>query len=262
MPSDFDIAASQYDAHFTFSKIGRAQRDRVYGFLKKHIFPFKESATSVLEINCGTGHDALFLKQQGYTVVATDISEIMILEAKGKPGSEKVDFRVMDINEESEWPKLGAYDLLFSNFGGLNCLSETELRSFFGNASAALNSGGKMVLVIMPKRCLWERFYFLLKGNKKTAYRRSSGGPVEANVDGVGVPTWYYDPTDIVKMLPSELKPIKIKPIGIAIPPSYLEPFFGKRSFLLGILKTLEPLFYSRFWAKYADHYLISLQKL
>jgi ubiquinone/menaquinone biosynthesis C-methylase UbiE len=38
----------------------------------------------ILEVNCGTGEDALWLSAQNYEVTATDISEAMIGVAKAK----------------------------------------------------------------------------------------------------------------------------------------------------------------------------------
>ena len=41
----------------------------------------------ILEINCGTGNDAVFLARSGMHVTATDISPMMIEETKRKAGS-------------------------------------------------------------------------------------------------------------------------------------------------------------------------------
>jgi len=58
MPNDFDIAAMHYDENFTFSNIGKAQRQRVFDYLK----PFLNSSKtlSILELNCGTGEGEFF----------------------------------------------------------------------------------------------------------------------------------------------------------------------------------------------------------
>ena len=52
-----------------------------------------------------------------------------------------------------------------------------------------------------------------------------------------------------------------LKPIGIKIPPSYLESFFlNKKSWLRALIKA-EKLFSFPFWAKFSDHYLIIFEK-
>ncbi len=259
MPSDFDIAAASYDSAFTFSEIGKAQRKRVYSFLEKYILAEKNQR--VLELNCGTGEDAIYLAGKGHQVIATDISEAMINAAQAKQGDHKVTFKVLDINALPSESFETSFDLVFSNFGGLNCLSPLELGTFFKRVPEILSSGGKLVLVIMPRNCLWERFYFLLKRNKAGYRRRKQKGPVVANVSGVEVATWYYNPGEVVTLADSNFTPIRVKPIGLAIPPSYMEPFFEKRKGLLRFLQRIEQWFNTSFWSRYADHFIIELQK-
>ena len=81
------------------------------------------------------------------------------------------------------------------------------------------------------------------------------------NVEGVKIPTWYYNPKEVVTLAEEKLEPEVIKPIGIAIPPSYLESFFVKRKGLLNFLIKTESWLSCSFWAKYADHYLIAFSK-
>jgi hypothetical protein len=113
----------------------------------------------------------------------------------------------------------------------------------------------------MPKNCVWERFYFFIKGEFKKIYRRKSKQSVDANIDGVNVPTWYFNPSEL-KVLANKKYTLKLlKPIGISIPPSYLEPFFSSKKRFLNVLINIEKWLSSSFWSKYADHYIISFQK-
>lgn len=260
MPSDFDIAAKTYDADFTFSRIGKAQRCRVHQFLDKNIL-VKAQNLSILELNCGTGEDALFFSKKGHQVLATDVSAGMIAEAKDKSKGKNVQYEVLDINDISEERFNEKFDLIFSNFGGFNCLSPSQLESFLKRAPKLLTDNGKMVFVIMPRHCLWERFYFFLKGDRQRVKRRKSKNPIVANVEGVEVLTWYYNPREVVTLSGEHFNPVSVKPIGICIPPSYLESFFRRKNLLLALFIGLEKLFYTSFWAKYADHYIISLEK-
>ena len=259
MPSHFDQAAKQYDAQFTFTQIGRAQRNRVYTFLNSKVLNHKP--LHILELNCGTGEDALFFAEMGHKVMATDISEAMIKTAKTKANGKDVIFKKLDITKINLEVFPEKFDLIFSNFGGFNCLSPSQLESFITFSQKLLKDKGKLVLVIMSKNCLWERVYFLLKRQFKTAFRRNTKTSVKANANGLKVPTWYYNPKDIVTLTKSNYKTIAIKPVGISIPPSYLEPFFFNKQFFLNLFIKMEGLFSSRFWAKYADHYLIAFQK-
>src|ERR1700750_2270801 len=85
--SVFDNMASTYDADFTMSGIGKLQRERVWFFLSA-LLQKKGAALKILEINCGTGEDALRLAALGHQVIATDASAVMIETAKAKlPGT-------------------------------------------------------------------------------------------------------------------------------------------------------------------------------
>lgn len=257
MTNDFDIHAQNYDAVFTHSTIGKAQRDRVYDYLEKELDT--TSPLQILELNCGTGEDANYFHQQGHHVIATDISEEMIAFAKAK--NPDIHFEVLDITKMTSTTFDQKFDLIFSNFGGLNCVSEIQLKDFLATAAALLTNHGKLIMVIMPKHTLWERIYFLLKFQYKNAFRRNTKKPLQANVEGIQVPTWYYNPKDITAFAKAYTKSTHVKPIGIAIPPSYLEPYFKNKPRFMKLLITLESWFQSPFWAKYADHFLISFEK-
>ena len=95
MLSDFDIAAQHYDTNFTFSKIGKAQRKMVFRYLNSIIN--NNNKLSILELNCGTGEDAIHLNKMGHNVVATDISEEMIKTAKAKTHSKNIIFKVQNM---------------------------------------------------------------------------------------------------------------------------------------------------------------------
>ena len=113
----------------------------------------------------------------------------------------------------------------------------------------------------MSKNCLWEQFYFSLKGNFKNAKRRQTSDCVIANVDGVNVKTWYYNPEEIINMTQELYTIKKIKPIGLSIPPSYLENSFIANQPFISFFKVIDHSVNSSFWAKYADHFLIELIK-
>lgn len=255
MKASFDVAAQNYDSDFTHTEIGKLQRHLVYENLQKHL---KNSAT-ILEINCGTGEDAIWLANQNFEVTATDISEKMIAVAKVKTNLENLNFQVLDINNIHQESK--KYDIIFSNFGGLNCLNQSELQTFFKSASEIISEKGKISLVIMPKNTIWEQFYFLMKFDFKNAFRRKKE-VAYANVNGEKVATYYYNPKEIVHLCQANFEILEVKPIGFFIPPSYLEPFFKNKKMLLKGLAFLENRIKNwSFLSKYADHYIITLQK-
>lgn len=81
MPNTFDHIAENYDSSFTHTAIGQYQRALVWEHLRQCLPSYPQK---ILEINCGTGEDALFLAEQGHQVIATDVSAEMVHQASLK----------------------------------------------------------------------------------------------------------------------------------------------------------------------------------
>jgi SAM-dependent methyltransferase len=252
--SDFDNAANVYDQTFTNSCVGKAQRTQVWHYLKQLQIP---AQSRILEINCGTGEDAFRWQQAGYTILATDLSPEMIRVSQSKFPT--VPFHVMNMldlhNQDS------SFDLIFSNFGGLNCLSPEYMRELMQKAAAKLPADGKFIAVIMGKKCVWERLYFLSKGKWKHAFRRNTSKPVAIPVDGTMVQTWYYTPRNIRQLATPWFTVKLVKPVGFCIPPSWMAPYFEKRPGLFKRLIYADRVCTSGLLSDYADHYLICLTR-
>lgn len=256
----FNNYALQYDEHFTNSLIGKVQRKQVYNHLKTlHFFLDKK----VLEINCGTGEDVLFYSHYKTRVTATDISEQMIEVAKEKNRNNNASFICSAIQNLKHKVYDSDFDVIFSNFGGLNCLNETDLKQFVKDSADLTSNQADLVFVIMGTNCTIEKLYFLLKGNKEKAYRRQQKNGVETNINNQLFLTYYFTPKQIKEIFKSHYTVQKVKPIGLFIPPSYLEPFIKKHKVLFKILVTLDTIF-SRFsvLSNNADHYMIHLKKI
>lgn len=257
MKEDFDIAALSYDVSFTHSNIGIEQRKQVYQYLDTIISTSKK--LNVLELNCGTGYDANYIANKHHKVLATDISEQMISVATSKYKADNLNFKVQDIRSlKTNFSP--SYDLIFSDFGGFNCLDKKDIKAFFKKAFSLLNPEGRIVLVIMPYNTLWEKLYFSLKGDFKKATRRKKDTFTFANVSGVPVKTWYYNSKDI-KGIATNFSVRKVRPIGLWVPPSYLENSILGKPWMLSILVKLDKLFKSAVFSKYSDHYYIELEK-
>lgn len=259
MPEAFDNIAANYDSEFTFSKIGKAQRSKVHSFLGKYLK--NKSNLNILEINCGTGEDALFISQFSKNIIATDVSEKMIELAKQKDKNLVIDFKVLDINEINENTFSKSFDFIFSNFGGLNCLSEKQLNIFFKKAHTLLSPEGTIMAILMPKYCIWEIIYFIAKGKLKQAFRRTKKDGIPVVLNSEICQTWYYNPKSVKTISKPYFKSKKVIPIGIAIPPSYLEDSFLTKRPWFSVLLLKEKLLSFSFLSKFSDHYLIELQK-
>ncbi|MGB1002745.1 MAG: class I SAM-dependent DNA methyltransferase [Salibacteraceae bacterium] len=257
MNADFDHIANNYDAEFTQSLVGKAQRELVSTHLDNLIPDW--NGLEVLELNCGTGEDALYFGQKGASVLATDISSEMVKVAKIKNREQNnVQCKQMDILDILSQMGSKKFDLIFSNFGGLNCLNQTELKQFLDTSKKLLRPNGKLIMVVMPKFCVWESVYFLAKLQLKKAFRRKIKKGVLANVDGKDVRTYYYSPLQFVKWAKA-FKMEFVAPIGLFIPPSYLNSLFLKKDKMIEKMREIDKKQADSFHLSgLSDHFFIS----
>lgn len=258
----FNSIAKIYDTDFTHSQTGILQRERVYYYLKKNLG--NRSSLSVLELNCGTGEDAVWLAKQGCTVLATDISETMILVAKEKVFKQdletKITCKALSIEQLSKLDASVKYDFIFSDFGGLNCVAPEDLKKISASLQRLLKPNGRFIGVIMSRFCWWETLYFTLKGQFKKAWRRRTKEAIPAPLTPTTtVDTWYYSPKEFSELLQAEFECQEVHPVGFMLPPSYLDNWFKNKSFLMRILNRLEKISPS-FCSKWSDHYMIVLR--
>ena len=252
----FDKAAQAYDSTFTNSSIGRAQRKRVYYWLDKA--QFLKQNTALFELNCGTGYDADYFHSIGIPVIATDGSPEMIRTAKNVRNS-SIDFKVLDFADVNKKTITG--NAIFSNFGGLNCLSGEELKNLLERISVTQNGGEQLALVIMPRICMMESIYFFFKLKWRKIFQRYAANGVDVSVDGSVVKTYYHSPKQLKRILPHYT--IKcIKPVALCLPPSYMEPFFKRHPRFLSFLNKLEGrLGKIGSLAGWSDHYILIAEK-
>ncbi len=255
MNASFDIAATTYDATFTNSTIGRLQRDRVWTYLEAHLL--KDKPLKILELNCGTGEDALFLSIKGHEVIATDIAFEMVSCSKEKLATadvKNVEVLQLDVKRLKDKKFPHQFDLIFSNFGGLNCLSKDDLVKLNNAVKKHLKPKGRFISVIMPSFCIMESLYFLAKLEWKSIFRRNTKDALNVNVEGEAIKTWYYSPRQYKNVFSSNFSTINIQPIGFL--PSYFEQLAKKNPSLLNLDQLLGRLNFSSI----SDHFLIDFE--
>lgn len=263
MQQAFDTIAKGYDESFTHSIIGKAQRQIVWDYLEKTFLDNKK--LNVLELNCGTGEDALLFAKLGHKVLATDLSESMLDVVRQKIDEQDLSSHIqtlkLDITKIRDKHFRERFDLIFSNFGGMNCISPTEIIQIPDALSSLLNTNGRLIMVIMPRYCLWETSYFLIKLNFKKAFRRYNDAGTIAKLNGIEFRTFYYTSNEMKKIFGKYFDVINIKPVGIFIPPSYLEKFFAPKENTFNLLKKMENIFSNQsVLVSFSDHFLIDLQ--
>ncbi|HEX6846309.1 MAG TPA: class I SAM-dependent methyltransferase [Chitinophagaceae bacterium] len=256
----FTKQSSLFDDIYSSNIIIQYKRQRV----RDHLQQFLKPNSKILELNAGTGDDAIWLAEQGHIVHATDISrgmqEKLIQKVREKEFGAQITNELCSFTELYKLGNKGPYDLIFSNFAGLNCTG--ELNKVLHSFSSLLKPHGVVTLVILPEFCLWENLLFF-KGNFKTAFRRffSSKG-VKAHIEGEYFTCWYYNPSYVIREMKERYEILSVEGLCTLVPPSYLENFPVKRPSLFNWLKRKENKWKTKWpWKNIGDYYIISLQK-
>lgn len=247
-----------FDEIYSDNTIVNYKRSRV----RQHVLQYLKPNSSILELNSGTGEDAIFFAGLGHHVHATDISTGMqeILRQKTTPYRDRISQEICSFTQLNELQHKGPYDHIFSNFGGLNCTGELErvLLSF----DALLKPGGKVTMVIIPPFCLWETL-LIFKGKFKTAFRRffSRKGRI-AHIEGTYFKCFYYRSSFIANTLQNSFKVLNMEGLCTIVPPSYIEGFAEKHPKAYNFLKNKEDKLKGSWpWKYMGDYFIITLEK-
>jgi ubiquinone/menaquinone biosynthesis C-methylase UbiE len=263
MAAPFDHIAPTYNSVFSRSVIGQLQRKRVWRYVETIIPQLK--GFEMLELNCGSGEDAMLFGDRGFNIVATDINEEMLKVTQKKAEQVSMQHRIsshyLDLDSISDTLFDKKYDLVFSNFGGLNSISPESFRKLLENLPAILKPGGRFIGVVMPKFCAWETVFFLLRFQFKKAFRRFSAAEGPADAQGGNPRIWYYHPSEVRSWARDRFKLVSVKPVGIALPPAYIERFVSLRKHWLFLLNRFEKrMANTAMLSGMADNFIIDLQ--
>lgn len=257
----FSRQSRVFDDIYAGNTIVHYKRERV----RKHLMQFLRARSSILELNSGTGEDALFFARQGHRVHATDLSvgmqERLKDKAKAHELTNRISTELRSFTDLENLDQRGPYDHIFSNFAGLNCTSNLE--DVIHTLPALLKPEGTITLVILPPFCLWESL-LLLKGKFRTATRRwfsqFSRKGRKARVEGLPFRCWYYAPSVVEKALGDEWETVGLESLCSFVPPSYIEGFAEKHPSMYAFLKKTEEKYGRRWpWKYMGDYYIISL---
>ncbi|HVY74972.1 MAG TPA: methyltransferase domain-containing protein, partial [Puia sp.] len=117
----FTRQAEVFDDLFSDNTIVQYKRKRVRALLRE-LLP---EPSNVLELNSGTGEDALWLASQGYMVHATDIApgmqQVLHYKVKAAGLAQRISQECCSFTQLQNLKNKGPYQLIFSNFAGLNC---------------------------------------------------------------------------------------------------------------------------------------------
>jgi ubiquinone/menaquinone biosynthesis C-methylase UbiE len=252
----FDTLAPDYDAGFTQSVLGRTLRRAVWGWLDRAFAPGER----VLELNCGTGEDAMHLATRGVRVLATDGSSAMLDRARAKiseAGLERsIELRRLEIERLEDLTATGPMDGAFSNFGGLNCVA--DLPRAARALAALLKPGARVVLCLMGPVVPWEWAWFLAHGRASRALRRLGS----AGVAWRGITVRYPSIRTVRQAFAPGFFARRVGGLGVLLPPTYAEGWARRHPRFVEQLDRWErriegwPLV-----ASLGDHYLLELER-
>jgi SAM-dependent methyltransferase len=255
----FDSIAEQYDRLFTNSLIGRAQRAVVWD---RAITLFREGSR-VLELNCGTGEDAVFLAERGIAVTACDASARMIERAASRrlaaDTSGSVEFLILPSERLHDLPAAHRYEGAFSNFSGLNCVS--NLAAIAKQLAPRLHTGSPVLLCLSTRFCAWEMLFYLAQCDKR-AFRRCRGF-YKAKIGNETFPVYYPTLRSILRSFKPFFRIRSVEGVGICVPPSYMEGWAEGHRGLLRCFNWVDSII--RSWPGIrvlGDHMLLHLERI
>jgi SAM-dependent methyltransferase len=252
----FDRTAAEYDATFTRSTLGAIMRRAVW----RRLDVCFRRGDHVLEINCGTGEDAVYLARRGVRVLASDASSSMISVAREKIEvagvGEMVETLPMAIEdlESSDVTQGWAFDGMLSNFGGLNCVSDLE--AVAREAAGWLRPGARVVLCLMGPWVPWEWGWYLWRGEPRRAFRRLRPG----GTNWRGLTIRYPSVRGVRRAFAPGFAVHRVAALGALLPPSYVEEWAVRHRALVERLDRWErrlELWSPLVWL--ADHYVMEL---
>jgi SAM-dependent methyltransferase len=205
----FDSIALQYDALWSHSAVGIAQREAVWRYLD----PLFKPGDDVLDVGCGTGVDALHLQSAGVSVYAIDASAKMVEIARRRG----VDAHHCAIEGFGTSEK--KFDGVISNFGALNLLASLE--GVERTLADIVRSGGVVAICLLGRFCLWETLYQFLRADPSKALRRLRG-KAEASL---GSTVYYPSVERVAGIFRKHFRLRRWVGIGLTVPPSFVKMF-------------------------------------
>ena len=229
LATPFDDLAADYDHSFTAGAVGRRLRAAV----RRRLDVTFQPGERILELNCGTGEDAVHLARRGVHVLATDSSARMLdttrakVERAGQAGI--VEVAPLAI-EDLPAAELGTFHGVLSNFGGLNCVD--DLSGVAQGLAAILRPGGRALLCIMGPVVPWEWGWYLVHGRPRKALRRLWRGGDHWR----GLTIRYPSIRAVRRAFAPHFTQRRVSAIGALLPPTYADAWAARHPRLLAAL--------------------------
>jgi SAM-dependent methyltransferase len=248
--------AEGYDAEFTASALGRVLRLMVWERFAASFAP----GSTLLELGCGTGEDAIHLAQSGHRVLATDASPRMIDAARRKAEAagvaDRIRFQAAPMESLSAVLGTEIFDGVYSNFGAVNCAG--DIAALAGVLAPRLAPDAPLVWVIMGRFVPWEISWYLIRGDARRAFRRFR----RAGSEWRGLTIHYPTPRDCARLLEPLFLVNVARPLGVVLPPTYAAGWLERAPRRRAWLARLERALFERArGAGLGDHYVLEARR-
>lgn len=221
----FDSVAADYDGPRGNNELIQRMRLTLWETVRSEV----PAHGHLLDLGCGTGHDALEFAQQGYQVVATDWSPQMVERTQTRAAEAGVQARVtakhLGIQQLDQLD--ARFDGIYSNFGPLNCAP--DLGAVAAECARLLKPGGKLIFSVIGRICPWEVGHYALRGRFKRAGVRAARGATAVGMNRHTIWTYYYLPREFYRAFSDHFSLESYRALSLFMPPPYLVDYYRRR---------------------------------
>lgn len=255
----FGRLAESYDSDFETLPASKRLRRIIWQIYLRHFPP----GASLLELNCGTGTDALALAAHGLHVHATDVSAQMLAtlneKVKRSPHAGAITSEQMAFHE---LPRLHGrlFDGVYSDMGGLNC--ERDMHRVGRDLAPLIRPGGFFIGTFLGDWAIWEMAAFMVRGKFADAFRRRSPDGIPATVAGALVQTYYFSPRAVVDAFGPLFTLRSLHGLNIFTPPPTSQQAYRRLGTGMNILEHVDDRLMNHApFNRLGDHFIIVLQR-
>ena len=255
----FSAQAAHFDSDEESNRILKWMRKQVYHHEEEFLLPH----SNILELNAGTGIDAVHFARLGHSVFAIDNAPGMVHQMQKKISTYHLEDHIrcsVCSFTQLQTLQVEQFDHVFSNFGGLNCIP--NLQEVIQQLPRLLKPDASITFVMMPHICPWEVMQ-VFRGKVRLAFRRFSRNGTPAHIDGNNFLSYYYPPAQVIKMFGTRFVLARLRGLAALSPPPYYDAFPMKHPRLYDLLTGLDER-YSTLppFNRWADHFIITMKYL
>jgi ubiquinone/menaquinone biosynthesis C-methylase UbiE len=253
----FSRTAEKYDSFADDHPHLTRMRNKVYDHVRRLLQP----GSRILELNAGTGTDAVALAQRGYHVHATDLAPGMLKRARDKVAqlnlSGQITIQQCSFTELDQ-VQGAPFDAVFSNLGGLNCIP--DLTPVIRQLPRVLKPGGLVTWVLMSPICLWE-LAEIFRGHFRLAFRRLPQRGTRSHLEGLHFDVYYCKPRKVLKWFGDDYNVLALEGLSVITPTAESKNLARQHPHLYHALSWFDDRLAARSpWREWGDFYILSLR--